>query len=114
MIENLDVRDTPMFEVLTEVLEEARKEFLYTRVTGGSLNSLVDFMNRKLQAEIAAGNVRTKFYTPMNRLAEFEGVAVKQDPTDPSKVNVVPLWSYVDDQLDLWEGTVDWYGKERN
>jgi hypothetical protein len=71
------------------------------------MESLADFLNSRIKAEIAAGKVRDKFYTPMNRLAEFKGVAIKQDPDEPTKVRVVPLWMYVEDELDLFEGAVN-------
>jgi hypothetical protein len=117
MIERLDVRNTPLFLPLEEIMGEARKKFMYCAITADLVYQIDNFINKRIQQEIAEGNVRETFVTPNNRVAKFDSVLVDVDPTDPTQLRINPLWVYEKDNRDLWEvweGTVKKNGKEGN
>lgn len=106
MIERLDVRNTPLFEALEEIMGEAREKFMYLAITPERVHEIENFINDKLQEEIAAGRVRDTFVTPNNRVARFEAALIDINPEDATELRVHPLWVYEKDNIDLWEGTV--------
>ncbi|MNP31820.1 hypothetical protein D3C76_1249660 [compost metagenome] len=106
-MEKIDIRHTPCYYLLDGIMEEAREVFLHHKITSSVMYQVQDFFNSKLQVEIEAGSFRTKFYTPMNRLAEFERIEVRVDASDPTMLRIVPVWKYISEEhnMSLWD---DW------
>ena len=97
-MEQMPFYSVPGAAIIDQIVAESREHFLWLQQTPENLVRLENFLNERIEEEIALGNFRDTFITPANQLARFDGLAVRKDPTDPLMMRVIPVWVLVKEE----------------
>lgn len=97
MIDRIDLSMAPGYDVLSDIMAEARGLFMYEMFTDELIYKIEDYFNRRVEEEISERNFRTSFVAPNNRVAVYECISVRRDPYNPTSIVINPIWRYDDE-----------------
>lgn len=95
-VEYVELSKAPGFDVLNDIMAEARGLFMYEALTDELVERMGYYFNNRVREEIAEGNFRVSFFTPSGRVALYKQITIRKDPEDPMSVLVLPKWVYMD------------------
>lgn len=98
MIDHMSVLLAPGYDILNDIMDEAKWIFMGNALTEDTIYRMDDYFNRRIEEEIAMGNFRTSFVTPTNRVATYECIDVRRNPYKVGAVQVTPIWNYEDEE----------------
>ena len=88
----------PNYQKMKELLYDVNEIFGMHKNSDSLQTSILIYMNDRVEKAIEAGEWRTVYITPDNRLAHYQQIIIRPTPDDPRRISIVQSWEFEEDQ----------------
>jgi hypothetical protein len=94
----LDMANRRNLPVFNRIVSEAAELFKFQVIDKVTLEQMFYHVINKIEEAEAAGEWKSEFISPDNRVVAFRGIRISQKPENPSEIVMTPLWKFTDEE----------------